>query len=158
MALLPVPLFIPSHIDFATFVLSCLTPRLFKYFPKIMSHVWVCSFSRMNHCERGREPAEGEVSGAGASWPCRLLIDRLRSEPFLRGGSGLAPRPGRSESPSAPGIAPTLFSLPRVTHGTRVERCAPHGEPLCARGLPDPRGRGASGGRGLGLRIRGVQE
>ncbi|XP_041592095.1 activin receptor type-1B isoform X2 [Vulpes lagopus] len=98
MAPLPVPLFIPSHIDFATFVLSCLTPRLFKYFPKIMSHVWVCSFSRMNHCERGREPAEGEVSGAGASRPCRLL----RGRPRPRGGRALPRRPLGLGLPVAP--------------------------------------------------------
>lgn len=60
MALLPVPFLAPSSIDFTTFVLSCLTPRLFKYFPKIMSHVWMCSFSRMNHCERGHEPMKGD--------------------------------------------------------------------------------------------------
>lgn len=78
MALLPVPFLVPSSIDFTTFVLSCLTPRLFKYFPKIMSHVWMCSFSRMNHCERGHEPMNGEyVSGIRDSWLSCLLIDGL---------------------------------------------------------------------------------
>lgn len=91
MALLPVPLFVPSNIDFTTFVLSCLTPRLFKYFPKIMSHVWVCSFSRMNHCER-TWASERRIS----IWGQRLLAllpvnwQALKRAFFQKAAAGLA--------------------------------------------------------------------
>lgn len=137
-----VPFFALSRVDFTTFVLSCLTPRLVKYFPKIMSHVWVYAFSRMNHCERGHEPAKGEhVSGIRNSWLSRLLIDDSEVSFFQKASwlrSGCASCHAQNSPPGVvrfpfllPKIDPVLFSSPDVTaHALRGVLST--GNPFCA--------------------------
>lgn len=152
MALLPVPLFVPSNIDFTTFVLSCLTPRLFKYFPKIMSHVWVCSFSRMNHCER-TWASERRIS----IWGQRLLAllhfnwQALKRAFFQKAAAGLACVSHCAQnSPLGLVRFSLLASQNRADaalfaghHGTCTERCALHGELLLCLNVPsDTKGSG----------------
>ena len=157
MAPLPVPFFVPSSIDFTTFVLSCLTPRLFKYFPKIMSHVWVCSSSRMNHCERGHEPGKGErMSGSRGSASPAANWQTLKGAAFPEAAAGLARVSHCAQnSPLGvvhfpfwlPKIAPRLCSSPAGRRGACVERCACHGDPFCAWMSPLTE-------RGMGVRAR----
>ena len=128
--LLPVPLFVLSGVDFTTSALSCLTPRLSKYFPKTMSHVWVCAFSRMNHRERGCEPRKREsVSGLGDPWLSCLRVVLCHELPVC---------------PTVPGTAlvelcafPACFpkqaqccSLGRTSWRRYGEVCAPRGAPV----------------------------
>lgn len=114
VALLPVPSFVPSSVDFTTFVLSCLTPRLLKYFPKIMSPVWVCSFSRMNHCERGHEPRKGEcVSGSRGSGSLPANWRTLKWAAFPKAAAGLA-RVSHCAQNSPLGVVRFPFLLPKI--------------------------------------------